>query len=141
VQRYGLGIIPENTQTVDVPKKVKISTEGIGGPSAGLMMTLEIYDQIRTDLNLTRGYRIAGTGTINADGTVGRIGGIQQKVMAADQAGAEIFFAPNDEGSRPSNYQEAMEAGERIGTSMRIVPVRTVDDAIRFLQSLPPKAS
>lgn len=74
-----------------MPNRVTISSEGIGGPSAGLMMTLEIYDQLNTEMDLTRGYQIAGTGTISLDGTVGRIGGINHKIVAADKAGAEIF--------------------------------------------------
>ncbi|MCK9906873.1 hypothetical protein MXD63_43635, partial [Frankia sp. Cpl3] len=97
--------------------------QGIGGPSAGLMFTLEIYDQLNTELDVTRGYRVAGTGTISADGTVGRIGGINHKIVAADKAGAEIFFAPDDAEGEISNYQEAMATAKRIGTKMRVVPV------------------
>ncbi|MGD8190156.1 SepM family pheromone-processing serine protease [Brevibacillus ginsengisoli] len=139
-KRVGLGIRPENKQYIEIPKKVNITAEGIGGPSAGLMMTLEIYDQLKTDIDLTRGYRIAGTGTISADGTVGRIGGINHKIVAADKAGAEIFFAPNDVTTgQVSNYQEAVETAKRIGTKMIVVPVKTVDDAINYLQKLKPK--
>ncbi|NGQ93879.1 PDZ domain-containing protein [Brevibacillus sp. SYP-B805] len=139
--RPGLGISLDNNQVIEVPEEVTITARNIGGPSAGLMFTLEIYNQLRKDLDLTRGYRIAGTGTINADGTVGRIGGINHKVVAADKAGAEIFFAPDDAGSESSNYEEAVATAKRIGTKMKIVPVKTVDDAIAFLTSLPPKRS
>ncbi|MFY0546125.1 SepM family pheromone-processing serine protease [Brevibacillus sp. H7] len=137
----GLGIRPDDKQQITVPKKVTISSQGIGGPSAGLMMTLEIYDQLNQTIDLTRGYRIAGTGTISADGTVGRIGGINHKIMAADKAGAEIFFAPNDSEQEVSNYKEALATAKRIGTSMRIVPVKTVDEALDYLQKLKPKQS
>ena len=78
-----------------VDPKVKIDSHEIGGPSAGLMFTLEIYNQLVED-DLTRGHEIAGTGTINEKGEVGPIGGIQQKVVAASDAGAEVFFAPNE---------------------------------------------
>ena len=61
-----------------VDPKVKIDSHEIGGPSAGLMFTLEIYNQLVED-DLTRGHEIAGTGTINEKGEVGPIGGIQQK--------------------------------------------------------------
>lgn len=88
----GIGVRPDNKQLIVIPKKVTVSSQGIGGPSAGLMMTLEIYDQLKTDTDLTKGYNIAGTGTISLDGTVGRIGGISHKVVAADEAGADIFF-------------------------------------------------
>ncbi len=141
--RVGLGIRPDNKQLIEIPKKVSISAEGIGGPSAGLMMTLEIYDQLKKEMDLTHGYRIAGTGTISADGTVGRIGGINHKIVAADRAGAEIFFAPNDPttGDEESNYQEAVETAKRIGTKMTVVPVKTVDDAISYLMNLKEKHS
>ncbi len=137
--RAGFGIRPENKQYVQIPKKVTISSQRIGGPSAGLMFTLEIYDQLKPDIDLTRGYRIAGTGTISADGTVGRIGGINHKIVAAENAKAEIFFAPDDRSGDVSNYQEALATAKRIGTKMKIVPVRTVDDALSYLQALPPK--
>ncbi|GAA4712802.1 SepM family pheromone-processing serine protease [Brevibacillus fulvus] len=137
--RAGIGIQQDNDQLIEVPKQVTISADGIGGPSAGLMFTLEIYNQLLQDQDLTKGYRIAGTGTISADGTVGRIGGINHKVVAADAADAEIFFAPDDSQGEPSNYAEAVQTAKRIGTHMKIVPVKTVDDAIAFLKTLPPK--
>lgn len=114
---------------------VRIESDQIGGPSAGLMFALEVYNQlIREDL--TKGYRIAGTGTINIDGEVGPIGGISQKVIAAHKAGADIFFAPNERGAKHSNYKEAVKTAKDIGTNMKIVPVDTFDDAVQFLQKL-----
>ncbi|MGC5327179.1 SepM family pheromone-processing serine protease [Brevibacillus sp. SYSU BS000544] len=141
--RVGLGIRPENKQVIEIPKKVTISAEGIGGPSAGLMMSLEIYEQLEKKTDITKGYRIAGTGTISADGTVGRIGGINHKIIAADKAGAEIFFAPDEAttGDVVSNYQEAVETAKRIGTKMIVVPVKTFDDAITYLTNLKAKQS
>lgn len=140
--RAGLGISVSNHQKIEVPKKVTVSSRNIGGPSAGLMMTLEIYDQLTKELNLTRGYRIAGTGEILFDGSVGRIGGVNHKVIAADTAGADIFFAPADEEAEGrSNYQEALDTARRIGTDMRVVPVKTVQDAIDYLTKLEPKSS
>lgn len=59
------------------------------------MFSLEIYSRFQKN-DLTDGKKIAGTGTIDPDGTVGRIGGIDQKVVAADKSGAKVFFAPND---------------------------------------------
>lgn len=70
---------------------VKVKTDEIGGPSAGLMFSLEIYNQLTSE-DLTKGYQIAGTGTIDEKGAVGPIGGIEQKIVAADKAGAEIFL-------------------------------------------------
>lgn len=137
----GIGVRTDTKQKIVIPKKVTIASKGIGGPSAGLMMTLEIYDQLKTDIDLTKGYKIAGTGTIALDGTVGRIGGMNHKVVAADNAGAEIFFAPDDLPDERSNYREALRTAERIGTSMKVVPVKNVEDAIAYLQKLEPKRS
>ncbi|MED4750065.1 SepM family pheromone-processing serine protease [Brevibacillus choshinensis] len=137
----GIGVRPDNKQNIVIPKKVNIASNGIGGPSAGLMMTLEIFDQLKTDTDLTKGYKIAGTGTISIDGTVGRIGGINHKVVAADKAGADIFFAPQDTPGADSNYEEALATAKRIGTKMRVVPVKTVKDAVTYLNEQPKKPS
>ncbi|MFD2371239.1 SepM family pheromone-processing serine protease [Brevibacillus sp. GCM10020057] len=137
----GIGVRPDDKQNIVIPKKVNIASQGIGGPSAGLMMTLEIYDQLKTDTDLTKGYKIAGTGTISLDGTVGRIGGISHKVVAADKAGADIFFAPQDTPGADSNYEEALATAKRIGTKMRVVPVKNVKDAIAYLNEQPKKPS
>jgi PDZ domain-containing protein len=141
-QTPGIGVRTDTKQNIIIPQEVSIASKGIGGPSAGLMMTLEIYDQLKTDINLTKGYKIAGTGTISLDGTVGRIGGIHQKVVAADNAGAEVFFAPDDlPGDENSNYREALATAERIGTAMKVVPVHTVEDAITYLEEQTQKGS
>lgn len=136
--RAGIGISTGNKLEVETNPAIEIDTKRIGGPSAGLMFTLEIYNQL-TEVDITKGYRIAGTGEIRLDGTVGRIGGIHQKIVAADKAGAEIFFAPYEKGAEHSNYNRAVEAAEDIGTKMKIVPVDTVHDALQYLESLPPK--
>jgi len=131
----GLGITLVDDKEVTTTPKVKINTEEIGGPSAGFMFSLEIYNQLVPE-DITKGYKIAGTGTISEDGTIGRIGGIEQKIVAADDAGAEIFFAPNEGGSKDSNYRVAVETAKDIGTNMKIVPVDTFEDAIKYLENL-----
>lgn len=93
VHRAGIGITLADRTEVSSPIKVSADMKGIGGPSAGLMMTLAIYQQV-TGLNLRQGQKIAGTGTMNADGSVGDIGGIDKKVVSSSKAGAKIFFAP-----------------------------------------------
>jgi len=141
--RAGLGVVPADMQAVeadDAQKQISIQAGEIGGPSAGLMFSLEIYNQL-TPGDITKGHRIAGTGTIEADGTVGVIGGIQHKIVAADKAGAEIFFAPKDltleDGSQIRNYSDAVARAQEIGSKMKIVEVSTMDDALRYLQELP----
>lgn len=80
----------------DFPYRVSVDiADNIGGPSAGLMMSLAIYDTL-TPGSVTDGFDIAGTGTITPDGTVGPIGGIQQKIAAARDAGADLFLVPAD---------------------------------------------
>lgn len=79
----------------EFPVKVNLAVDGIGGPSAGLIFSLAIYDEM-TDGDLTGGKKIAGTGTISEDGTVGPIGGIRQKLVGAKADGAEFFLAPKD---------------------------------------------
>jgi PDZ domain-containing protein len=80
----------------DFPYRVSVNVpEGIGGPSAGLMMSLAVFDTL-TPGSLTDGADVAGSGTITPSGKVGPIGGIQQKIAAARDAGAELFFVPAD---------------------------------------------
>ncbi|AMW98326.1 SepM family pheromone-processing serine protease [Rummeliibacillus stabekisii] len=145
--KVGLGITFADNTSIKTDPEVKIQAEDIGGPSAGLMFTLEIIDQL-TKGDLTKGYNIAGTGEMLATGEVGRIGGIEKKVIAADDAGVEIFFAPNDtlpevvKKKYPDilpNYQEALKQAKKIGTKMKIVPVKNVNDALDYLEKLPEK--
>lgn len=106
------------------PFPLTISSGQIGGPSAGLMWTLGLIDEL-TPGSLTGGRTVAGTGTISPEGAVGPIGGIEQKVVAAERAGATVFFAPAD---------EAAEA-RAVARGMRIVPVRTYTDAVSWLRA------
>jgi Lon-like protease len=145
--RYGIGITYSESKSIKTDPKVTVKTEDIGGPSAGMMFTLELFNQLIEE-DITKGYKIAGTGEMLEDGTVGRIGGIDKKVVTADKEGMEIFFAPDDEITEAmleynpnivSNYELAKMTAEAIDTKMKIVPVKTIDDAISYLQSLEPK--
>lgn len=137
-QRVGIGISLVDDKEIVVDPEVTIKTDDIGGPSAGLMFSLEIYNQL-TKEDFTRGYQIAGTGTIDPDGTVGPIGGIEQKIVAADQAGADIFLAPNEKGAKNSNYRAAVKTGRNINTKMKIIPIDSFDEAVSYLEKLPMK--
>jgi Lon-like protease len=108
------------------PFPLTIDSGNIGGPSAGLMWTLGLADLL-TPGDLTGGKTIAGTGTIDLEGNVGPIGGIAEKVIAAERAGARVFFAPR---------QDAPEA-RRAADRMAIVPVTTFMEAVRYLQQHP----
>lgn len=116
-------IIGELTRS---PFPLDIQAGDLGGPSAGMIHTLAIID-ILTEGELTAGRVIAGTGTIALDGTVGNIGGIRQKVVGAEAAGAEFILVPE------GNYQSALTAEFE---TIEIVPVATLEDAIEFLETL-----
>lgn len=102
---------------------VSVDPEEVGGPSAGLMYTLAILELLG-DGDLAGGRIVAGTGTIAADGSVGPIGGIRQKIVAAESAGAEIVLVPE------GNFAEASSAPHG---DIELVPVGSVDDALAFL--------
>lgn len=136
--KVGVGISLVDDKDIVVDPTVTINSEDIGGPSAGFMFSLEIYNQL-TEEDLTRGYPIAGTGTIDLNGNIGPIGGIEQKIIAADKAGAEIFFAPNEKGASDSNYRAAVKTAKDIKTKMKIIPVDTFDEAISYLKNLKAK--
>lgn len=145
VQRAGIGVVPAGMQSVkadQADQQVAIKAGDIGGPSAGLMFSLEIFNQLVPE-DITKGYRIAGTGTIETDGTVGPIGGIQHKIIAADREKAEIFFAPKNvtykDGTKVENYSDAVKRAKQINTKMKIVEIGTMDDALKYLAALPPK--
>jgi PDZ domain-containing protein len=97
----------------------------IGGPSAGLVFALAIYDKL-TPGALLAGQHLAGTGTINPEGQVGGIGGIQEKIAGAEDAGATTFLVP------------AANCGDLAGvrTSMRLVKVATLSDAVAAATAL-----
>jgi PDZ domain-containing protein len=106
------------------PFELSISSGGVGGPSAGLMYALGLYDLL-TPGDLTGGRTIAGTGEIFTDGTVGPIGSIDEKVISAQRAGADVFLVPR------ANIEELddVDLGD-----MRLVPVDTFDGALQTLQ-------
>jgi Lon-like protease len=108
----------------DLPVDVSIDTEGIGGPSAGLIFALSIIDKL-TKEDLTGGRRIAGTGEILLDGRVGRIGGITEKLVAARRQGATVFLVPE------GNCAEARQSAP---AGLRLVRVATLRDALAFLR-------
>ncbi|MFD1038763.1 SepM family pheromone-processing serine protease [Virgibacillus byunsanensis] len=135
--KVGIGIQLVTDRSVQVNPEVNFTSGNIGGPSAGLMFSLEIYDQL-TESDLTKGYQIAGTGEVDYEGNVARIGGIDKKVIAADREGCDVFFAPNENGGAGSNYEIAKEAAAEIETDMEIVPVDTFEDALNYLNELEP---
>lgn len=114
------------------------SSSNIGGPSGGLLQTLSIYNML-IDEDLTKGLKIAGTGTIHYDGTIGYIGGVEQKIITAYYNNVDIFFIPSlDEDYAYDNYQLALEACEKhnIDPEGWLVPVANLQDAIDYLEAI-----
>lgn len=136
--KVGIGISLVTDREVTVNPEVSFSSGNIGGPSAGLMFSLEIYDQL-TEEDITKGYQIAGTGEIDYEGNVYRIGGIDKKIVSSDRKGIDIFFAPNEGGKEDSNYKIAKQVAEEIDSDMEVVPVDTFYDALNYLEELPEK--
>ncbi|WP_457100266.1 YlbL family protein [Microbacterium sp. P5_E9] len=110
----------------DFPIDVTIQLNNVGGPSAGMMFALGIIDTL-TPGNLNGGEKVAGTGTISADGTVGPIGGIRQKLWGAKDAGADWFLAPE------SNCDEV--AGH-VPDGLRVFAVEDLDDSLAVLDAI-----
>lgn len=119
-----VGISPHIDSTY--PFRVNIQLNDVGGPSAGLMFALGIIDKL-TKGDLTGGTFVAGTGTIDSEGDVGRVGGVQQKVIGARRAGATVFLTP------AANCQAAREAAPN---GLRLARVSTLDGALAALEAL-----
>ncbi|MBA4602416.1 SepM family pheromone-processing serine protease [Thermoactinomyces mirandus] len=134
--KAGLGIVPVLKAEIHANPPVHIDSDNIGGPSAGLMFSLEVLNRLQKE-DLTRGYQIAGTGIITEDGQVGQIGGIEFKIMAAAKKGADIFFCPADTGPHDQNEKMAKETVKKYNYAMDIVPVKSLEEAVDYLKRLP----
>lgn len=124
--------IGTNAQSFNIPVPITISSGDVTGPSAGMMFGLEIVSQMKPALNLTHGLTVAGTGEIEADGTVDPIGGIREKVITVYDAGAKVFLVP------AANYAEALSEERALGITakMPLIKVRTLRDAIDALKGM-----
>lgn len=125
----GLGDRPK------LPFQVNIDTSQVGGPSAGLAFTLAILE-VLTPGELTGGQVVAATGTIDADGHVGAIGGIQQKVVTVQHEGVKVFLVPADDNCGNGGSCNYTEAKAKAGDRLQIIPVATLDEALQALSSL-----
>lgn len=99
------------------------------GPSGGLMMSLAVYDSLIEE-DLTKGKKIIGTGTIDADGNVGAIGGVKYKLIGAVNNDAEIFICPKD------NLDEALAIKEKYRYNIGVLGVATFEEAVEELRKL-----
>lgn len=122
-------ILVENKEidtNIDYEFKFKPSESG---PSGGFMMALSIYNYL-TEKDITNGLKIVGTGTIDEYGNVGSIGGVKYKVLAAYKEKSDIFFVPSD------NYEEANDVVLDKKLDIKLIEVKNIDDAIKYLNNL-----
>lgn len=120
----GIQVLTEN-EKFEFPFTIDIRSNGIVGPSAGLMYALGIVDMLQQG-DITNGHEVAGTGVITKEGDVSPVGGVAQKVAAAERAHATIFLVPEEE------VQDARRAAHKL----RVIGVRNLRDAVKALSEL-----
>jgi PDZ domain-containing protein len=123
-----IGIAGEPTVDITLPIRVRIDTRGVGGPSAGLAFALDLMEELGRDVD--RGYRVAATGALGLDGSVGKIGAIKQKTIGAREARVDVFLVPK------GNAAEA----RKFAHGLRVIPVEDFPQALHALATLPPKS-
>ncbi|HEX4527203.1 MAG TPA: S16 family serine protease [Gaiellaceae bacterium] len=124
-QHAVVGVVVEPALDIHLPFPVSIDAGNVGGPSAGLAFALEVLAKLGR--NVLHGHRIAATGEIFPDGSVGPIGGIRQKTIGARQAGVDAFLVPAGE--------NAIEARKE-AHGLRIIPVESFQQALHALATL-----
>ena len=127
-KRALVGFTPDQSADIQLPIKVQIDAGNVGGPSAGLAFALQVMEELGK--NVARGYRVAATGQMELDGTVAPIGGVKQKTYGVRKAKADVFLVPAGE-----NAQEA----RRYAHGLRIIAVKSFQQALHALATLPPK--
>jgi len=122
-----IGVAFETTYELETDPKVTVKTKGSeSGPSGGLMLALDIYNQL-VEEDITKGRKIVGTGTIDFEGNVGAIGGVKYKVLGAAKKKADIFLVPEE------NYEEAKQVKEDNDLDIELISVKTLEEAIEAL--------
>jgi Lon-like protease len=129
-KRAIIGFTPDQSADIKLPIKVSIDAGGVGGPSAGLAFALQVMEELGK--NVDRGYRIAATGQMELNGAVSPIGGVKQKTYGVRKANADVFLVPAGD-----NATEA----RRYAHGLRIIAVKSFQQALHALATLPPKRS
>lgn len=125
-----IGIIVAEEKELDTNRDVLFKfKKSESGPSGGFMMALSIYNYL-TEEDITNGLKIVGTGTIDEDGNVGSIGGVEYKIKAAYKEKADLFFVPLD------NYEEAKKVVIEDNLDIKLISISTIDEAINYLNNL-----
>jgi Lon-like protease len=121
-----VGVLLDQAENIRLPVRVTIDANGVGGPSAGLAFALGVLEELGR--NVDRGHKIAATGEIFLNGSVGQIGGIKQKTIGAREAGVDAFLVPAGENARDAR---------KYAHGLRIIPVKSFQQALRVLATLP----
>jgi Lon-like protease len=129
-KRAIIGVLPIQALSVRLPFTIKFNLRKVGGPSAGLAFALELLEKKGRDVD--HGYKVAATGEIQLDGSVTRIGGIKQKTIGARKSHVDVFLVPVD----GDNARDA----KRYADGLRIIPVKSFQQALQALATLPPKS-
>jgi Lon-like protease len=127
-KRTLIGVSARDALQVKLPIRITINAGGVGGPSAGLAFGLDIMQELGR--NVAHGHKVAATGELALDGTVGPIGGVKQKTLGVREAGVDVFLVPAGDNSREAR---------RYADGLRIVPVKNFPQALQALATLPPK--
>jgi PDZ domain-containing protein len=124
-RRPVVGITLEQALDIRLPLKIRIDAGNVGGPSAGVAFALDVMEELGR--NVVHGHKIAATGEIHADGTIGPIGGVKQKTIGARQAHVDAFLVPAGDNAREAR---------KYAHGLRIIPVETFPQALRALATL-----
>jgi PDZ domain-containing protein len=128
-KRAIVGVSASDELTVKLPVPIKFDAGGVGGPSAGLAFALDILQELGR--NVAHGKKVAATGALALDGTVGPIGGVKQKTLGAREAGVDVFLVPAGDNAREAR---------RYARDLPIVPVKNFQQALQALATFAPKA-
>ena len=123
-----VGVYVGEAAEIELPRRVKIRVGDVVGPSAGLAFALALRDELGSDID--HGNRIAATGALELNGTVDPIGGVKQKTIGARKSHVDVFLVPAGENARQAR---------RYAHGLRIVPVKSFQQALRVLATLPRK--
>lgn len=125
-----LGIIVQTDYEYELDPEINIKFKtSESGSSGGLMLALSIYNAITSE-DITHGFKVAGTGTIDIEGNVGEIGGIKYKIMGAVRNKMDLVFVPT------ANYDEAIKVKKEHNYDIDIIKVNTFEEALNYLNNL-----
>jgi Lon-like protease len=127
-KRAIVGFTPDQSAKITLPIHVSIDAGNVGGPSAGLAFALEVMEKLGR--NVDHGYKVAATGQIELNGAVAPIGGVRQKIFDARESKVDVFLVPAGDNAREAR---------KYANGIRVIPVKSFQQALHALATLPPK--